>query len=45
MYQELSDKKNSNALEKLKVTPDTKSSIQENSDFVDNALKICSWTA
>ena len=39
MSQELSNKEISNALEKLKITPKTESSIKENSDNLDNALK------
>ena len=39
MSQELPDKEISNALEKLKITPETESSIKENSDNLDNALK------
>ena len=39
MSQELSNKEISNALEKLKIPPKTESSIKENSDNLDNALK------
>ena len=39
MSQELSEKEISNAFEKLKVTPETESSIKENSDNLDNGIK------
>ena len=39
MSQELSDKEISNAFGKLKITPETKSSIKENSDNLDNGIK------
>ena len=39
MSQELSDKKISNAFDKLKITPETESSIKGNSDSLDNGIK------
>ena len=39
MSQELSDKKISNVFDELKGTPETESSIKENSDNLDNAIK------
>ena len=39
MSQELSDKEIKNAFDKSKVTPETESSIKENSDNLDNGIK------
>ena len=40
MSQELFDKEISSAFEKLKITPETESSIKENSDNLNNGIKI-----
>ena len=40
MSQELSDKEINNAFKKLKITPETEGFITENTDNLDNALKI-----
>ena len=39
MSQELSDKEISIALDKLKITPESESSIKENSNNIDNGIK------
>ena len=39
MSQELSDKEINNAFDKLNITPETESSIKENSDNLDNGIK------
>ena len=40
MSQELSDEEISDAFDKLKITLETESSIEENSDDLDNGMKI-----
>ena len=40
MSQELSDKEISIAFDKLKITPEMESSIKENSNNLDNSMKI-----
>ena len=39
MSQELSDKEIKNGFDKSKITPETESSIEENSDNLDNGIK------